>query len=151
MGILQTVNTYNQSPAFGISTYLGNTIYARVENNTATSLGSMSLNTDYEVKYHNNQYVINDRTPITVSQGSYEPTHTLPMFKLILADGTTPNDNTGFIGRVHYCKIWRDGSLVRDMIPAFDTQTNKFGMLDSVTGQFFGDASGEGTFTGGNL
>ncbi|MBP5160607.1 MAG: hypothetical protein ILP11_00955, partial [Alphaproteobacteria bacterium] len=47
--------------------------------------------------------------------------------------------------RIFYCKLWTNGSLVRDFRPAYD-ENNKAGMYDNVSHTMFYDANG-GNFT----
>ena len=51
--------------------------------------------------------------------------------------------------RLYHCKMWTDGELVRDFIPAQRDSDSKIGLYDSVSKTFFTDANG-GNFTGGN-
>ena len=53
-----------------------------------------------------------------------------------------------FTGKIYYTKIWNNGALVRDFIPAKDSN-NVVGMYDFVSGQFFTN-QGTGTFTAGS-
>lgn len=61
-------------------------------------------------------------------------------------------DNNGSMGvgyvDVAYCKLWDNGVLVRDLIPAKRNSDNVLGMYDTVTGNFLTNA-GTGTFTAG--
>lgn len=60
-------------------------------------------------------------------------------------------DNNGSVGvgyvDIAYCKLWNNGVLVRDLIPA-KNNSNIIGMYDLVSGQFFTNA-GTGDFVAG--
>ena len=45
--------------------------------------------------------------------------------------------------------MYNGNSLVRDMIPVYDTEGDEYGMYDLVSQSFFGNDGG-GTITGGN-
>jgi hypothetical protein len=55
-----------------------------------------------------------------------------------------------FSGRVYSLKIWKAGVLVRDMKPACNRDRTSCGMIDYVSGQFFGNAAGDTVMTGGS-
>lgn len=52
--------------------------------------------------------------------------------------------------RLYGCKIYKpkDGDIVRDFIPVWDTQTGEYGLWDKVQGQFYGRGAGD-NFSGG--
>lgn len=49
-------------------------------------------------------------------------------------------------GRLYYFQIFKQGSLVMDLVPVYDTETQKYGMYDNVSQTFIGNA-GTGDFT----
>lgn len=53
-----------------------------------------------------------------------------------------------FIGSIAYCKLYKNGVMVRNFIPAKRKSDNEVGMYDKVSGQFFTNI-GTGTFTAG--
>lgn len=53
--------------------------------------------------------------------------------------------------RVYDVKVTQDQEPERDFVPVLDTQTGEYGMYDKVEGKFYGNASGQGAFTGGEL
>lgn len=53
-----------------------------------------------------------------------------------------------FIGSIAYCKLYKNGVIVRNFIPAKRKSDNEVGMYDKVSGQFFTNI-GTGTFTAG--
>ena len=51
-----------------------------------------------------------------------------------------------FVGRMYYCKVWENGTLIRDFIPIL-RNSGDVGMYDLVQHKFYGNA-GTGAFTG---
>ena len=51
---------------------------------------------------------------------------------------------------IYYCKIYNNGTLVRDFVPMKNTTTDAGAMYDMVTGHIFGN-SGSGNFTCGSV
>jgi len=49
--------------------------------------------------------------------------------------------------RIYYCKIWKDGELVRDMVPVQRVFDGKCGLLDNVTTNFYGYYGDRADFT----
>ena len=54
-----------------------------------------------------------------------------------------------FYGKLYSCKIYNNGTLVRNFIPCYRKSDNVIGLYDSVNGVFYTNA-GTGTFTKGN-
>lgn len=52
-----------------------------------------------------------------------------------------------FVGKMYYCKVWENGTLIRDFIPC-QNRAGNVGMWDDVNSVFYGNA-GTGTFTAG--
>lgn len=52
-----------------------------------------------------------------------------------------------FVGKMYYCKVWENGTLIRDFIPC-QNRAGDVGMWDDVNSVFYGNA-GTGTFTAG--
>lgn len=50
-----------------------------------------------------------------------------------------------FAGKIYYCKLYENGTLIRDYIPVIKNTTGEAGLLDKVNGVFYGN-SGTGTF-----
>ena len=70
-----------------------------------------------------------------------------PFYLFGLNTGGT--NGTPFVGKMYACKIWDDGVLVRDFVPAITTDTNKPGMYDKVSGKLFTN-KGTGDFAYGH-
>ena len=59
-----------------------------------------------------------------------------------------PNTNVGVGVKMYYCKLWDNGVLVRDFVPAKNAD-GKIGMYDLANGVFYENA-GEGSFIAGD-
>ena len=59
-----------------------------------------------------------------------------------------PNTNVGVGVKMYYCKLWDNGTLVRDFVPAKNS-SGVVGMYDTVSGTFFENA-GTGEFIAGD-
>lgn len=116
-------------------TYVENTVMA----------GAVGV--DYEVDaFANNKVIINGVDCGTVTSGSVaadsRPLH-------LLSYGGSPSDSNYTVsGKLYYCKIWEDGTLVRDFIPCV-SNTGAIGLYDLQNGVFYTNA-GTGTFTAGS-
>ena len=76
----------------------------------------------------------NYQTPTTLKLGCIDTNGTLATY---------------FVGRFYFCKLYDNGTLVRNFIPVYDTITQKYGMWESVQRKFYGN-DGTGDFIGGN-
>lgn len=56
--------------------------------------------------------------------------------------------NRKFVGKIYSCKIWDNGTLVRNLVPCKRESDSAIGMYDLVNNQFYAN-SGTGTFTAG--
>lgn len=67
-----------------------------------------------------------------------------PLYAFALNEGGTAKDFA--IGKMSYCKIYDNGTLVRDFIPVQMKDTAEIGLWDRVEGKFYGN-DGTGKFT----
>jgi hypothetical protein len=74
-------------------------------------------------------------------------TYTTPTTLKIGCVDTNGTLSSFFNGKIWYCQIYDNGTLVRNFIPVYDTLTNKYGMWESVQRKFYGN-DGTGDFTG---
>ena len=95
--------------------------------------------------YYSNNLMINntERFTYTVSSGSPN----LPLILLGLSNGGNI-DSRKFLGKLYTFKIYDNGALVRDFIPAKRNKDNVLGLYDLVEHKFYTN-QGTGTFTGG--
>ena len=71
-----------------------------------------------------------------------------PIFMFGYGFGNVLSTASHYYGRVYYCKIYQNGTLVRNFIPAHQDSTGVLGMYDTVTDTFFTNA-GTGDFIAG--
>lgn len=103
-----------------------------------------------ETKIENNNYnmYINNSLVISLSANqSYSSYQTLYILSGNIAGTSTSNAKV----KLYSCKIWDNGSLVRNFIPCYRKSDNVIGLYDLVNGVFYTNA-GSGTFLkGGNV
>ena len=122
-----------------------------------SSSGGMMSNTDTII---NTPYVIelssaglningNDLTTINNPASFTTPSNVL-LFNIGGANANTTGNNVNriMVGRFYYFRLYQSGTLVRNMIPAKNSN-NVVGMWDTVTKTFFTNVSGSGSFTAG--
>lgn len=73
---------------------------------------------------------------------------TLTLFTQREPDGTINSEAYAQGARMYGTKIYENGVLVRDFVPVRNVYTGEVGLLDKVSGQFFGN-SGTGNFVAG--
>lgn len=103
------------------------------------------VNTIYTVKaFPSDKIVISGTEYATLVSGSTVDTSTLYMNTYGGAPG-----NTNYTGSatIYYCKIWKNGVLVRDFIP-YESFTDGVGMMDLVENKLYTSA-GTGQFAAG--
>lgn len=104
------------------------------------------VDTIYTVKaFPSNAVVINGTTSAFLEQGSNEAAGTLYMNTY---GGDPGNDRHTPPATIYYCKIWKNGVLVRDFVP-FESLTGVVGMLDLVENKVYTSA-GTGQFVAGD-
>lgn len=94
----------------------------------------------YEVEF-GNRYIkdlVNDTTIISDTQVSFaEKTYTINLF-----------DSTDY-GKIYYLQIYKQGNLVRNLLPVYNRVKRQYKMYDTVSQTFFNN-DGTGNFNGGN-
>lgn len=97
---------------------------------------TFNLNTDYTIKIVGTHLYINGEDVCSVSDQTFESPVSMYLFAVNL-NGIA----SAFIPMsVKYCKIWEDGVLVRDYIPAIEN--GRTGLWDNVSETFYADAAG---------
>lgn len=90
------------------------------------------------ISLQNGSVTGNGNTATFTTQSSFQTTSNLPLF----AEGTSAS-----YGEVYWCKVYDNGTLVRDFIPCQNAD-GEIGLWDEVNSVFYGNA-GTGTFTAG--
>ena len=111
-------------------------------DNSSTSL-TINPSGRFEIDKDKNITKINGSTASTIPYGAFQCEYSLYLFS---------NNNAGATGAgasisIYSCKIYDNGTLVRDLIPARNS-SGTLGLYDAVNGTFYTNA-GTGTFTAG--
>lgn len=108
---------------------------------------SISTNTDYVMSLK--QMGTNFLRDLngTIVTGTTTLTGATKTFMLFAENTTNAGINQQSSYKLYYCKIYDNGSLVRDFIPAMRKIDSVIGLFDLVTGNFYTN-SGIGSFTG---
>lgn len=138
--------TYNSS-CFHLYNTSGNFDIGFGSKNTgfATTV-PYNLNTKYKFIMDKNGFDVNGTT------GTFpEPTisTTISIFLFAVHRGNSSNViDSNAQKRIYYCKLYDNGTLVRNMIPCYRISDNVIGMYDLVNNKFYTNA-GTGAFTKG--
>lgn len=103
------------------------------------------LNTKYKFVMDKTGFTLNS-TSGTFETNTISTTYSIYLFAVHRATNVT---ETNALKRIYYCKLYNNGTLVRDMIPCYRVSDNVIGMYDLVSNTFFTNA-GSGAFTKGN-
>lgn len=99
-----------------------------------------STSSIYEIEF-GNRYIkdlVNDTTIISDTQVSFaEKTYTIKVF-----------DNSDY-GKIYYLQIYKQGNLVRNLLPVYNRVKRQYKMYDTISQTFFNNV-GTGSFNGGN-
>ena len=111
-------------------------------DNSSTSL-TINPSGRFEIDKDKNITKINGSTASTIPYGAFQCEYNLFLFS---------NNNAGTTGAgasisIYSCKIYDNGTLVRDFVPARNS-SGTLGLYDTVNGTFYTNA-GSGTFTAG--
>lgn len=105
-----------------------------------------SIGEIYVLKNEGKQFYINGTLQGTSTQSqSFTNNTSLYLFALNYA-GTI--DSRKFYGKLYYCKLWQNDTLVRDFVPCYRKSDGEIGLYDLVNDQFYTN-QGSGTFTKG--
>lgn len=97
----------------------------------------------YTIKYGNGAIYINENKIADLSTTTFSDTRNIYLF--------TRNQNAGIVGiagKVYYLKIYDNGTLVRNFIPAYRISDGEVGLFDIVNNVFYQNA-GTGDFIKG--
>ena len=114
-----------------------------VWNNIVSSGSNIGGNYDYTkhiVKQDYNKIYFDGELKCTYTDGEFVDTNVLRLFS-----GEGQDQNTI---QVYYCKIWEDGTLVRDYVPCYRKSDNVPGLFDKVENKFY-ENQGTVAFTAG--
>lgn len=97
---------------------------------------TFNLNTDYTIKIVGTHLYINGEDVCSVSDQSF----TSPVSLYLFAANVNGDAGVYTPMALRYCKIWENGVLVKDYIPAIDN--GHIGLWDNVSETFYADAAG---------
>jgi len=80
----------------------------------------------------------------TATESTFQTTHPLTLMALRINGAM----NEYLTGKLYYCKLWDNGTLIRNYIPCVELATGKAGLYDLVNGTFSASA-GSGAFISG--
>lgn len=140
-GALQLLGTLETGK--NITLNVGNSETASNRWGTSTKNGTFGLSTNvtYTAKISEDGYIIGNNNIWTPEKSEFNCSKTFYLF-------TTNSSTYRFYGRIYYCKIYDNGTLVRSFIPCYRKSDNEIGLYDIVNHVFYTNA-GTGTFTKG--
>lgn len=146
--VLSSANTYMAFPQMYSNNLYGR-IVAKIKNGTEKTIGSQAnpaWNNNDEltiVAYadENKSVKVNGNTVISsVPEGSTESSSNKAT--LFAYGGNLSNLNYTFRGAFYYLKIYNSsGTMIHHYVPAKKKSTNKYGLYDNVTNDFFSSAT----------
>lgn len=102
-------------------------------NGTSSNVLSPSAYTLYTIDKNKNVTTVNGTTK-TITNGTFSSEYTMYIFNVHQPSAETRY----FIGKLKsYFKIYDNGTLVRDFVPAYQVSTGKYGLLDKVNNVFY--------------
>ena len=121
---------YHYTGVSGFNAYVTNTSNSQVG---ITGFRGMDTNKHIIKYYAKTLYCDGTQT------GSTTASLKTSMGNLKLFNTATNNSTYATRGKIYWCKVWKEGVLVRNMIPAKRVRDGVTGFLDSITKQFFTD------------
>lgn len=109
-----------------------------VSNNTVVTTANTSKNV------LTSKYGSTTRTA-TATANTFQCDYNMYLFNCNMA-GEIPS--LGLKGRVYYCKIYDNGTLIRNYVPVLQNSTGLYGLLDKVNNKFYTSSNGD-SFSGG--
>lgn len=113
----------------------------------------MSTSGSFEIDFNKNSVKINS-TNKTISSATFQSSHNLLIASTFTNSGSSDYEDSEnrdvrrFSGKIYWFKIYDDGTLVRDYVPAQRIEDGAVGLYDKVSGLFY-ENNGTGTFGAG--
>lgn len=135
--------------AFYISKVIRRDYYGTCKATTTT----YDINTKITIDANKNTTLINNSSALTNFTLNTSATSVMPIILFIAANqpsssSTIQVNSSGAQYKFYSCKIYNNGTLVRDFIPAKRISDSKCGLWDKVNFKFYTDENG-GNFTAG--
>lgn len=135
----------SSSKIFGFSTYSNN--FRQGYNNSQTNFYSSNITGKYTVDQNKNVITITQNGVQLATKTATAATYTPNLNMFIFAVNNNGSVSNQAKCNVYSCKVYDNGTLVRDLIPAKNS-SGTLGMYDVANNQFYTNA-GSGTFTAG--
>lgn len=126
--------TSNTTPASNMASY---------NSQVATSLGALDLNR-HTLDFDKNQIYLDSALLNTFTYSNFTG-----YGNIYIGTINTGSITSNFQGNIYSCKIYDNGTLVRDFVPCYRKSDNVIGLYDKVNKVFYTNA-GTGTFNKGN-
>ena len=136
--------------SFGIYLQSTTQYWAQIGGSEATNGGYVtvsSISGRHVIDVSGYSFKLDDEVKITYNN-SISPTNAKDLY-IFTMNTNGSADSRKMIGKVYSTKIYKNGNVVRDLVPCINDSTGKAGMYDIVNGVFYGNA-GTGDFTAGN-
>lgn len=114
---------------------------------------NLSTSGSFEIDFNKNSVKINS-TNKTISSATFQSSHNLLIASTFTNSGSSDYEDSEnrdvrrFSGKIYWFKIYDDGTLVRDYVPAQRIEDGAVGLYDKVSGLFY-ENNGTGTFGAG--
>lgn len=125
-----------------------NVYFFRGTNNWAAGYNKTVFHLDSYVTLGDNLFKL-DKNNLYLNGNlvkTYAASTTVSSSNILLFNRKKPAVDAGPVA-IYYCRIWDDGTLIRDFVPCVRKSDNKVGMYDRVNGGFYTNL-GSGNFTG---
>ena len=133
------------SKAFAAYVKSDGKIYSNYRTYNTNSGYTYTANQDVTVDLNKNKFYVDGTLKTTHSSGNFTTDYNLTLFGLNTSGGV----QSGFVGKIYYAKLYDNGTLIRDFIPAYRMSDGEVGLYDKVTGAFYTN-QGTGTFSKGS-
>ena len=134
----------NNYQEFGIINFKDSNNILQFRYNSRISTTKLNADTKYKITTNKNKLYVDDVLKITANTSTFQVNYDLAIFGF--ANGSNPVADTSTY-RLHYFKLYNNGTLIRDFIPVKDLN-NIVCLYDKVSKTFFYNA-GTGTFVAG--
>jgi len=120
---------------------------------TAYTIGTLAVNTNRRTISIVNKVatmtVLANGNTANVTASAAAPVNAGNIWLGCAANSDGPIAGSMHVGNIYSFTIQKNNVYVLNMTPVQKQSTGEYGMLDSVSGNFFGNATGQGTITGG--
>lgn len=137
-------NSGQATLAYGFNVMTSTSCRSDYMGSNATISGSYPAGTRISVDMNKNICTVNGQTGTVTSKTGQTP---YPLFLFNVNNVGTPHSSYGFRGKIFSCKVYDNGTLVRDFVPRLDSNGVPC-LYDNVEKKYYYNA-GSGAFTAG--